>query len=242
MIFNILLSRSVQTPNSDKNWQTSRPLQTSLCNISRHMEFIIEQGHRVNWVSGSLDCRVTGSLGHQMWPSSMSAGEWWSILIAKFHYTGPTGPDQTKSADLVGDPGRRPGSRETVRAGPVGSDRARVVEFSLYAASLLAIRHAGVGDSTRSNDTCHQQLVLQRLFSVLGQSQRQLQTRYHFHQRPARIIAKLHIHTYWQLHTIHWTGFCFSSSPSSSASSSMFCACHLLLHVFLFFWHFFLSV
>jgi len=66
------------------------------------------------------------------------------------------------------------------------------VEFSLYAASLLAIRHAGVGDSTRSNDTCHQQLVLQRLFSVLGQSQRQLQTRYHFHQRPARIIAKLH--------------------------------------------------
>ena len=24
---------------------------------------------------------------------------------AKFHYTGPTGPDQTKSADFVGDPG-----------------------------------------------------------------------------------------------------------------------------------------
>jgi len=33
---------------------------------------IIEQGHRVNWVSGSLDSRVTGSLGHKMWPSSMS--------------------------------------------------------------------------------------------------------------------------------------------------------------------------
>ena len=34
--------------------------------ISRHLEFIIEQGHRVNWVSGSLDSRVTGSLrrGH----------------------------------------------------------------------------------------------------------------------------------------------------------------------------------
>ena len=52
MIFKILLSRSVQTPNSDKNWQTSCPLQTFVCNTSRHLEFIIEQGHRVNWVSG----------------------------------------------------------------------------------------------------------------------------------------------------------------------------------------------
>jgi len=34
--------------------------------ISRHLEFIIEQGHRVNWVSGSLDSRVTGSLGRKM--------------------------------------------------------------------------------------------------------------------------------------------------------------------------------
>ena len=42
-----------------------------------------------------------------------------SIVIAKFHYTGPTGPDQSKSADFVGDPGL------------VGSGRARVVEFSL---------------------------------------------------------------------------------------------------------------
>jgi len=61
----------VQTPNSDKNWQTSCPLQTFVCNISRHLEFIIEQGHRVNSVSGSLDSQVTGSLGHKMWPSSM---------------------------------------------------------------------------------------------------------------------------------------------------------------------------
>jgi len=37
--------------------------------ISRHLEIIIEQGHRVNWVYGSLDSRVTGSLGHKMWPS-----------------------------------------------------------------------------------------------------------------------------------------------------------------------------
>jgi len=61
MIFKILLSRSVQTPNGDKKWQTSCPLQTFVCNISRHLEFIIEQGHRINWVSGSLDSRVTGS-------------------------------------------------------------------------------------------------------------------------------------------------------------------------------------
>jgi len=53
------------------------------------------------------------------------------LVIAKFHYTGPTGPDQTKSADFVRDPGLRPGSREKVRASPVGSGRARVVEFSL---------------------------------------------------------------------------------------------------------------
>jgi len=49
-------------------------------------------------------------------------------LITKFHYTGPTGPDQTKSADFVGDPGLRPGSREKsvrVRAGPCGSGRVR---------------------------------------------------------------------------------------------------------------------
>ena len=31
--------------------------------MNRHLEFIIEQGHWVNWVSGSLDSRVTGSLG-----------------------------------------------------------------------------------------------------------------------------------------------------------------------------------
>ena len=43
--------------------------------ISRHLEFTIEQGHRVNWVSGSLDSRVTGLLGHKMWPSSLSDGD-----------------------------------------------------------------------------------------------------------------------------------------------------------------------
>ena len=38
------------------------------------------------------------------------------------HYTDPTGPDQTRTADCVGDPGL------------VGSCRARVVEFSYYSA------------------------------------------------------------------------------------------------------------
>jgi len=42
--------------------------------ISRYLEFSIEQGHPVNWVSGSLDSRVTGSLGHKMWPSSSCTG------------------------------------------------------------------------------------------------------------------------------------------------------------------------
>ena len=41
-----------------------RPENTS-SHISHHLEFITEQGHRVNWVSGSLDSRVTGSLGHK---------------------------------------------------------------------------------------------------------------------------------------------------------------------------------
>jgi len=51
--------------------KTLWPENTS-SHISRHLEFIIEQGHRVNWVSGSLDSWVTGSLGHKMWPSSIS--------------------------------------------------------------------------------------------------------------------------------------------------------------------------
>ena len=51
--------------------------------------------------------------------------------IAKFHYTGPTGPDQTKSADFVGVPGLRPGSREKFRAGPRGYARVRSGPCSL---------------------------------------------------------------------------------------------------------------
>ena len=66
MTFKILLSRSVQTPNSDKNWQTSCPLQTFVCNISRHLEFIIEQDHRLaatddrlSYLSTRVVCRDT---------------------------------------------------------------------------------------------------------------------------------------------------------------------------------------
>ena len=53
-------------------------------------------------------------------------------IIAKFHYTDPTGPTRTLSetrtdpTEFLGDPGRK-----KVRAGPVGWGRAHVVEFSL---------------------------------------------------------------------------------------------------------------
>ena len=53
--------------------KTLWPENTS-SHVSRHLEFIIEQGHRVTWVSGSLDSRVSESLGHKMWPSSISGG------------------------------------------------------------------------------------------------------------------------------------------------------------------------
>jgi len=52
-------------------------------------------------------------------------------FIAKFHYTSPTGPDQTKSADFVVNPGlhaarvsrKSPCGSVRVCAGPVGSGR-----------------------------------------------------------------------------------------------------------------------
>ena len=54
-------------------------------------------------------------------------------IIAKFHYTDPTGedrtgPDQTKSADFVW---YWLNSTTRARPDPRGSGRARVVEFSL---------------------------------------------------------------------------------------------------------------
>jgi len=57
---------------------------------------------------------------------------------AKFHYTGPTGSARTLSetrtdpTEFLGDPGRK-----KARSGPRGSGRARVVEFSYYAAPIV---------------------------------------------------------------------------------------------------------
>ena len=49
---------------------------------------------------------------------------------------GPTGPDPTKSADFVGDPGLV-GSG----SGPVGFGRARVVEFSYKSMHYTTLFH-----------------------------------------------------------------------------------------------------
>ena len=53
-----------------------------------------------------------------------------AVAVAKFHYTGPTGPARTRTdpTAFLGDPGRK-----KFRAGPssVASGRARVVEFSI---------------------------------------------------------------------------------------------------------------
>jgi len=47
---------------------------------SWHFEFTIEQDHRINWVSGSLDSRVTGSLGQVMWPSSVTEASYMRLV------------------------------------------------------------------------------------------------------------------------------------------------------------------
>ena len=53
------------------------------------------------------------------------------ILKAKFHYTGQTGPDRTRT-DFVGDShGPTEFLGDSGRSGPVGSGLARVVEFGL---------------------------------------------------------------------------------------------------------------
>jgi len=55
------------------------------------------------------------------------------LFIAKFHYTGPTGPARTFLRPV--SPRNSVGSvrvSDKVRAGQRGSGRARVVKFSLY--------------------------------------------------------------------------------------------------------------
>ena len=67
-------------------------------------------------------------------------------VIAKFHYTGPTGPDRTRTdpndpdlrETLLGPCGS-PTKSVRVRAGPVGSGGARVVEFGLYPSSRFSV-------------------------------------------------------------------------------------------------------
>ena len=61
---------------------------------------------------------VNAARKHSFWFILRLCGRLQGQIIAKFHYTGPTGPDrtgpdQTKSADFVGDPG-------LVVSGPVG--------------------------------------------------------------------------------------------------------------------------
>ena len=60
MIFKILLTRNVQMPNSDKTGNLL-PLQTFVCNISRHLEFII---HCRTGSPGQLGLRVAGFPDH----------------------------------------------------------------------------------------------------------------------------------------------------------------------------------
>jgi len=52
-------------------------------------------------------------------------------VIAKFHYTGPTGPDRTRTTRISEKLRWSVRVSDKVRAGPVEFGRARVVEFSL---------------------------------------------------------------------------------------------------------------
>jgi len=63
------------------------------------------------------------------------------LIIAKFHYTGPTGParNRTDPHGLCRRPARtqRSFAAKKVRAGPCGSGRVRVVEFSYKLTSSM---------------------------------------------------------------------------------------------------------
>ena len=85
--------------------------------------------------------------------ANLSSRQYRCFVIAEFHYTGPTGPDQIKFPDFDGNPGLRPGSYEKNRASPVGSGRARVVEFYLYRGMLCihGTSHGPVSVASRSS-------------------------------------------------------------------------------------------
>jgi len=63
-------------------------------------------------------------------------------VIAKFHYTGPTGPARTLSETRTGPRSFAAKKSVQVRAGPVGSGRVRVVEFSYNQTNVAAVRTA----------------------------------------------------------------------------------------------------
>ena len=76
-------------------------------------------------------------------------------VIAKFHYTGPTGPARTFLRP--GSPRNSVGSvrvSDKVRAGPRGSGRARAVEFSLYWASRRKTQRVEIVPNTGPNRLC----------------------------------------------------------------------------------------
>jgi len=108
MIFQILLYRSVQTPNSDENWQTL------VCNISRHLEFIIEQGHRVC----QLGLRVAGFLGH--WVAGSQNVTQFRLWYLSYRFeTAKTDPSTPHYGDQPTS--RQSGLRSAATADDVGS-------------------------------------------------------------------------------------------------------------------------
>jgi len=92
-------------------------------------------------------------------PPISSSRRQWRMHTATFHYSGPTGPARTFLRP--GYPRNPVGSVRSVRvrAGPVGSGRVRVVEFSLYQpldlqtlADLGFFRRGEVTLGTRESD------------------------------------------------------------------------------------------
>ena len=78
----------------------------------------------------------------------------WCLLVAKFHYTDPTGPDRTCTdvfAARVSEKLRW--VRAGLRQSPRGSGRARVVESSLYHTDLAGVLAAALYLSTSVSST-----------------------------------------------------------------------------------------
>ena len=83
-----------------------RPENTS-SHKSRHLEFIIEQGHRVNWVSGSLDSRVTGSQNViQCYVNSLQVANGPASLWASADETANTSPRRVIGPKAAGFPAK----------------------------------------------------------------------------------------------------------------------------------------